>query len=98
MVLDADTAAVVGDIPGTNGVQGIAIAGDMDKGFISYGRDGNVTIFDTKTLKVLRKKRELTAIAIDYVPPEHWVVGGATLAAQGKNSFYLPLLKSEWVS
>src|SRR5207237_5527876 len=53
MVLDADTAAVVGDIPNTNGVHGIAIAADMDKGFISDGRDNNVTIFDTKTLKVL---------------------------------------------
>src|SRR5437588_3787511 len=53
MVLDADTAAVVGDIPNTNGVHGIAIAGDMDKGFISDGRDGNVTIFDINTLKVL---------------------------------------------
>src|SRR6266852_5446968 len=53
MVVDAESAAVVGDIPGTNGVDGIAIASDMDKGFISDGRDGNVTIFDTKTLKVL---------------------------------------------
>src|SRR5216683_1911762 len=53
MVVDADSAAVVGDIPGTNGVHGIAIATDMDKGFISDGRDNNVTIFDTKTLKVL---------------------------------------------
>jgi YVTN family beta-propeller protein len=53
MVVDADTAAVVGDIPGTNGVHGIAIASDMDKGFTSNGRDNNVTIFDTKTLKVL---------------------------------------------
>jgi DNA-binding beta-propeller fold protein YncE len=53
MIVDADSAAVVGDIPGTNGVHGIAIAYDMDKGFISDGRDNNVTIFDTKTLKVL---------------------------------------------
>jgi len=53
MVVDADSAAVVGDIPNTNGVHGIAIADDMDKGFISDGRDNNVTIFDTKTLKVL---------------------------------------------
>jgi YVTN family beta-propeller protein len=53
MVVDADSAAVVGDIPGTNGVHGIAIASDMDKGFTSNGRDNNVTIFDTKTLKVL---------------------------------------------
>jgi YVTN family beta-propeller protein len=53
MVVDADTGAVVGDIPGTNGVHGIAIATDMDKGFISDGRDNNVTVFDVKTLKVL---------------------------------------------
>src|ERR1700732_4045409 len=53
MVVDADTGAVVGDIPNTNGVHGIAIAQDMDKGFISDGRDNNVTIFDVKTLKVL---------------------------------------------
>ncbi len=53
MVVDADTTAVVGDIPGTNGVHGIAIASGMDKGFTSNGRNSNVTIFDTKTLKVL---------------------------------------------
>ena len=43
------------------------------------------------TTRILRKKRELTSIAIDYVPPEHWVVGGATLAAQGKSSFYFDI-------
>lgn len=43
------------------------------------------------TIRILRKKRELTAIAIDFVPPEHWVVGGATLAAQGKSSFYFDI-------
>jgi DNA-binding beta-propeller fold protein YncE len=53
MVVDADTGAVVGDIPNTNGVHGIAIAADLDKGFISDGRDNNVTIFDVKTLRVL---------------------------------------------
>lgn len=53
MVVDADTGAVLGDIPNTNGVHGIAIASDFDKGFISDGRDGTVTIFDLKTLKIL---------------------------------------------
>jgi 4-oxalocrotonate tautomerase len=43
------------------------------------------------TTRILRKKRELTAITIDYVAPEHWVVGGATLAVQGKNSFYFDI-------
>lgn len=53
MVVDADTGAVVGDIPNTNGVHGIAIAAEMDKGFISDGRDNTVTIFDVTTLKTL---------------------------------------------
>jgi 4-oxalocrotonate tautomerase len=43
------------------------------------------------TTRILHKKRELTSIAIDYVAPEHWVVGGSTLAAQGKNSFYFDI-------
>jgi YVTN family beta-propeller protein len=53
MVVDADKGALLGDIPKTNGVHGIAIAPDLDKGFISDGRDNNVTIFDVNTLKVL---------------------------------------------
>ncbi len=53
MVVDADTYKVVGNIPNTNGVHGIAIASDLSKGFISDGRDNTVTIFDTKTLKTL---------------------------------------------
>ena len=43
------------------------------------------------TTRILRKKRELTSIAIDFVPPEHWVVGGASLAGQGKSSFYFDI-------
>jgi DNA-binding beta-propeller fold protein YncE len=53
MVVDADTGAVVGDIPNTNGVHGIAIAPEFDKGFISDGRDNNISIFDLKSLKIL---------------------------------------------
>ncbi len=51
MVVDADSYAIVGDIPNTPGVHGIAIVSDLNKGFISNGRDNSVTIFDLKTLK-----------------------------------------------
>jgi 4-oxalocrotonate tautomerase len=44
-----------------------------------------------KTTRVLRKRADLTAIAIDYVDPEHWMVGGRSLKAQGKTSFYLDI-------
>ena len=53
MVIDADSYAVVGDIPGTNGVHGIALAPEFGRGFASDGRANAVTIFDLKTLKVL---------------------------------------------
>jgi 4-oxalocrotonate tautomerase len=43
------------------------------------------------TTRILHKRRELTSIAIEFVPPEHWVVGGSTLAAQGKRSAYLDI-------
>ena len=51
VVVDTDTNKVVGDIPDTPGVHGIAIAAELNKGFISNGRGNNVTIFDLKTLK-----------------------------------------------
>lgn len=53
VVLDADTQATVGDIPDTQGVHGIAIAGDLGRGFVSNGRSNNVTVFDIKTLQTL---------------------------------------------
>lgn len=53
MVLDVDSGSVVGDIPDTNGVHGIALAPEFGKGFVSDGRDGKVTIFDLKTLKTI---------------------------------------------
>jgi DNA-binding beta-propeller fold protein YncE len=53
MVIDADTYAVVGDIPSTDGVHGIALAPELGRGFTSNGRANTVTIFDLKTLKNL---------------------------------------------
>src|SRR5579864_5847422 len=53
VVLDADSDAVVGDIPDTPGVQGIALAPDLGRGFTSNGKANTVTIFDLKTLKTI---------------------------------------------
>jgi DNA-binding beta-propeller fold protein YncE len=52
-VVDLDTNKVVGDIPDTPGVHGIALAPELNKGFISNGRGNTVTIFDVKSLKTL---------------------------------------------
>ena len=53
VVLDADSGAVVGDIPDTLGVHGIALATDLGRGFITAGRANTVIIFDLKTLKTI---------------------------------------------
>ena len=52
MVVDADSGKVVGDIPGTEGVHGIALAPDLKKGFTSNGRSNTVTVFDLPSLAV----------------------------------------------
>ena len=53
VVIDTDTDKVVGEIPNTNGVHGIAVAKDFGRGFVSDGRDNSVMIFDLKTLKTI---------------------------------------------
>jgi 4-oxalocrotonate tautomerase len=44
-----------------------------------------------RTVRVLRKKADLTAVAVRFVPPEHWLVGGRSLAEQGLASFWLDI-------
>jgi len=89
MVVDADTYAVVGDIPDTQGVHGIAIAADLGRGFTSNGRSNTVTIFDLKTLKVLGTPATDTGPdAIIYDPASKRVFtfngrGGSTTAIDG---------------
>jgi YVTN family beta-propeller protein len=53
MVVDPQSGSVVGDIPNTPGVHGIAVADDLGKGFTSNGMDGTVTVFDLASLKPL---------------------------------------------
>ena len=55
MVIDIDTDKVVGDIPKTPGVHGIAVVPEFNRGFTSNGKADTATIFDLKTLKVLGK-------------------------------------------
>ncbi len=55
VVLDADEVKVVGEIPNTQGVHGIAVAPEFNHGFTSNGRSSTVTIFDLKTLKTIKE-------------------------------------------
>jgi YVTN family beta-propeller protein len=52
-VIDIDSLSVVGNIPKTPGVHGIAIAPEQGKGFVSAGQSNAVTVFDLKTLKTI---------------------------------------------
>ncbi len=52
-VVDTRTGALVGTIPDTQGVHGIAVAPELGRGFVSNGRANTVTVFDLKALAVL---------------------------------------------
>jgi YVTN family beta-propeller protein len=52
-VLDVDSGAIVGKIPNTPGVHGIAIAPELGRGFVSNGQSSTVTVFDLKTLQTI---------------------------------------------
>jgi YVTN family beta-propeller protein len=52
-VVDPDAGKVVGTIPQLHGVHGIAVAPELNKGFISNGQSNSVTVFDLKTLAKL---------------------------------------------
>jgi 4-oxalocrotonate tautomerase len=43
------------------------------------------------TTRILKKKREVTAIAIDFIAHDSWVIGGQLLSEQKKNSFYFDI-------
>jgi YVTN family beta-propeller protein len=51
-VVDADSGALVGNIPDLKRVHGIALASDLGRGFISDGGADEAVVFDLKTLKV----------------------------------------------
>jgi DNA-binding beta-propeller fold protein YncE len=74
-VIDTATDKLVGTIPDTNGVHGVAVANDLGRGFTSDGTDNDVTIFDLKTLKVLGKvKTGTNPDAIIYEPTSHRIL------------------------
>ena len=53
-VMDLDSGKILADIPGTNGVHGVALVLEQNLGFASSGRDNAVTVFDLKTNKVTK--------------------------------------------
>jgi DNA-binding beta-propeller fold protein YncE len=100
VVLDADSFAVVGDIPDTQGVHGIAVAPALGRGFTSNGRAGTSTMFDLKTLKILgtvTTGKNPDAIAYEPVTKRVFTFNGASkdatafAAADGSVAGTIPL-------
>ena len=55
MVVEGATGKVLGDIPNTPGVHGAGLATKAGHGFTTNGGDETVTMFDLKTLAVLKQ-------------------------------------------
>lgn len=49
------------------------------------------TLLMDLTTRILKKTREVTAIAIEYIDHDSWFVGGELLSKVGKNSFYFDI-------
>lgn len=54
-VVNPDDGKLVGTIPDTPGVHGIAIATEFKHGFTSNGRENKVSMFDPATLQLIKK-------------------------------------------
>jgi len=53
VVVNVDSGKVVGDIGGMQGIHGIVLAPEFNRGFVTDGQGAKVWIFNLKTLKVI---------------------------------------------
>jgi YVTN family beta-propeller protein len=56
-VVSVESGKLIGSIPDTQGVHGIALAPALKRGFTSNGRANSVTAFDLDTLKVIQEAK-----------------------------------------
>jgi len=49
------------------------------------------TLLSELTARVLGKDPKVTSIAIDYIDPDDWIVGGKSLSEQKKSSVYFDM-------
>jgi len=100
VVIDIDADKVAGNIPDTQGVHGIALAPELNRGFISCGKTNTAVIFDLKTLKslgVVKTGKSPDAILYEPVSKTVFTFNGgskdatAFSAATGKSTGTIPL-------
>jgi YVTN family beta-propeller protein len=54
-VVNTDSGKIIGTIPNTQGVHGIALDEESNRGYTSNGRADSVTVFDLASLKVVKE-------------------------------------------
>ncbi|MBS1654288.1 MAG: YncE family protein [Bacteroidetes bacterium] len=64
LVGSVEKDSIIGEIPNTLGVHGIAFDQELNRGFISNGKANSVTVFDLKTFKVI------DTVAVSGVNPD----------------------------
>ena len=78
-VMDADSGALIGYIPGFKRQHGVALAPEFNRGFISDGTLANVTIFDLTTLKPVgeaKSEADTDCIIYDSVSKRVFTMNG----------------------
>jgi len=80
LVVDTKDGTLIGTIPDTNGVHGVAIDAKAGKGYTSNGRADSVTEFDLKSLKIDRvipvSGHNPDAIVFDASTNQVWTFNG----------------------
>jgi DNA-binding beta-propeller fold protein YncE len=75
-VIDTRSGTIIGTIPGTAGVHGVALAPGLGRGYTTNGKANSVTEFDLKTLKVVAEApvSGMNPDSIVYVPASHQLI------------------------
>ncbi|HTB32367.1 MAG TPA: YncE family protein [Bacteroidia bacterium] len=84
-VIDLKTSKLVDSITGLNGVHGIALAAEYNKGFITEGKDTAVTVFDMSTHKVLAKIK-VTGLGPDAIVYDKFTKRIFTMNGHGQSA------------
>lgn len=94
-VLDLD-GRPLGEIQGTDGVHGVALAPSLDRGFTSNGRSNTITIFKRSTLEILGQVKATGEgpDAILFDPSSNRVF---SFNGRGKNATVIDAIKGEVV-
>jgi len=95
MVLDLDGKAL-GEIKGTDGVHGVALAPGLDRGFTSNGRSNTITIFRLSTLEILGQVKA-TGEGPDAILFDAFTNRVFSFNGRGKNATVIDAAKGEVV-